>query len=353
MEIYIDESGSFLLPAEGAHKMNCVAALMIPSSSRSELFYEFLRLRDRWPANPKETKGRTLDEEQCAAVVVLLERFDVTLEVVGTDMGLYTLEELAAVQADQADGITRNLTPEHAPRLRQELEDLRGRLKHLAPQLFVEFTLLVYLLSESLQIATCFYAQRQPQEVAQFEWIVDAKDRQITPGERMWRTLLLPFLQHEGLRRPHLHLPGADYSGFQRYLVDDATVDPLLRRSLDWLGSLPTAPPGKRTGVNLRLLFDDHLHFRDSQIDLGLQLADIAASIFTRAYNGNLGSKGWEGLGALMVRKEEPSRHVKLSVSPGAGIIADHPFAKITERLQAGNKDMLTAESRQRIDGSE
>ena len=50
MRIYIDEAGDFFGPPNPASSFSLVLALVVPAVFEDELFYEFLRLRDSWPA---------------------------------------------------------------------------------------------------------------------------------------------------------------------------------------------------------------------------------------------------------------------------------------------------------------
>ena len=45
MHIYIDESGTFIIPTLRANYISCVAALVIPSGKKESLFRRFLHLR--------------------------------------------------------------------------------------------------------------------------------------------------------------------------------------------------------------------------------------------------------------------------------------------------------------------
>ncbi len=307
MDIYIDESGSFLLPPTGRHRMSCVAALIVPSCVRDQLFYEFLRLRDGWPHKAVEVKGSELAETEVAAVVNLLLQFDVTLEVFGTDMSLYSHTELDSIQKEQARLVTVRLTPEHSSHIRQELETLRDGLAELPAQLFVQLMVTTFLVEEVIQTSTLYYCQRLPYDLAEFDWVVDAKDRDVTQAEEIWRQLLLPFLQQSSFRRPLLRMVEGDYSGLFR-----------------------------------------ELHFRDSQSNLGIQLADIVANTFTRAFNGTLAEPGWARLGSLMVCKRDRSFHIKLGAAPaGAGralrTVYNPRFAAVHEQMEAVAKSMMTS----------
>src|SRR5437588_11903564 len=77
MQIFIDEAGNFVSPANGQSLYSLVLALVIPSSIENDLFQAFLRLRDSWPNNAVEIKGSKLDESQAAQVIDLVSRYDV------------------------------------------------------------------------------------------------------------------------------------------------------------------------------------------------------------------------------------------------------------------------------------
>ena len=53
----------------------------------------------------------------------------------------------------------------------------------------------------------------------------------------------------------------------------------------------------------MKQILQESFSFADSEQELGLQLADIAASACRRAFNGNLQRSGWEKLGQLLVKK--------------------------------------------------
>jgi hypothetical protein len=345
MHIYIDESGPFLIPPQGEHRMNCVAALIIPAVVRDDLFYEFLRLRDTWPHNAIELKGSTLAESAVAAVVDLLHQFDVTMEVFCTDMGMYTQSELDAFQAEQARLITATLTPQHSDFIRKEFVSLRTALAGLPSQLFVQLVLLTFLIAEVIQTSTLYYCQRLPKDLGDFEWIVDAKDRTVTRSEDTWRRLLLPFLERASFRRPLITIVEGDYSAFERYFAGEDTEDETLRRHIGWLKTLPHVPSERFDGVNIKRLVGEQLYFRDSRTDLGIQLADIAANAFTRAFNGTLTETGWAGLGALMVRKADRSFHVKIENDLANGDrrqkTIDSPFAAVHQKFDDAAKSMF------------
>ncbi len=202
MNIYVDESGAFVVPKGRDHLVCCVAGLVIPTRQEPDLFFDFLRLRDQWPVNQIEPKGSQLAEAQIAAVIDLLVSRGALLQVVATDMALYNDARLDALRRDQASRVLKHITPEHQPRLVSQLTELRDRWLAVSNQLFVQSVLTIHLLEELLQTATLFYTLWEPAELGSFKWTIDAKDRIVTNVERVWKTLLMPILQTGSLKKP-------------------------------------------------------------------------------------------------------------------------------------------------------
>src|SRR5439155_26402891 len=84
-------------------------------------------------------------------------------------------------------------------------------------QLYVQFVLTNHLLAQVLQDSTLYYAQRKPQELGDFRWIIDAKDQAVTPYEDLWSKMVMPFLQSKFLAEPFIMLKQADYSAFEQF----------------------------------------------------------------------------------------------------------------------------------------
>ncbi|MGA9767916.1 MAG: hypothetical protein WBV94_02680 [Blastocatellia bacterium] len=69
MHIYIDESGSFIIPKSRKPKVSCVAALVIPSSKNEEVLNEFIKISSAWGLGTDEIKGSKLDEARIAEII--------------------------------------------------------------------------------------------------------------------------------------------------------------------------------------------------------------------------------------------------------------------------------------------
>jgi hypothetical protein len=307
MNIYIDESGPFI-PPKRTRRYSLVLALVIPSSTEAELFYQFLRLRDSWPQQQTiEIKGSKLDEHQAAEVMLLLAAHGVIAEYNAIDMSLHPDDIIDEFKQRQAAAITANLTPEHAEVVVRGVHEDADAIRNLANPLFVQAFLSIDLSLSMIDVAINYYAQRRPEELGRFAWVIDRKDRSVTEMERLWSTLMLPIRESRSSLRPYAKVEGFDYTHFAKYEVDENTADDKMKRHLKWMReTLPSSEP--RTEplrcIDAKRLWTAERAFEDSANNLGLQLADITATTLCRALNGNLQPPGWEPISRLLIRKK-------------------------------------------------
>lgn len=331
------------------HLVSCVCALTVPASRERALFYDFLRLRDSWPHQDIDLKGRSLDEKQTADVLKLLDSYDVVAEIVGIDMAMHTEMDLLSFKSRQADCITQHLGPEHNADLVQGLRNLQNTWREMSNQLFVQSILqsilTIMLIEEVVQTSTCYFASRLPEELGAFRWRIDAKDKKITEAERIWNLLMLPIIVTASLSHPFLQVEGLDYSHFTRFQVTESTAAPDMRRHVQWLHPLSNADD-TFGGVDIGLIMKEDLTFRNSKDELGLQLADIVASAFTRAFNRTLREEGWRDLGRLLICKTAGAvRLVQLRAGPHQSDACPEALALVARELNRRSKSMWPVKS--------
>ncbi len=304
MRIYIDEAGGFIPRLDRQHSFSLVLALIVPSSIEAEVFYDFLRLRDSWPEQQIEVKGRRLDEAQAAQVIDMLCRHDVLAAFYAVDMATHDDNVVNVFKNHQADSVTVHLTPEHHPTITRELHELSAAIGRMPNQLFVQGFVTTRLIFEVTQQSTLYYAQRLPAELGDISWFIDRKNRTITEMEQTWAALILPASESYYARTPLSRLRGADYSHYQaRYGIDFAKIDEKLREHVEWIRSAYGVKGLPDKIVDSKKLLTEQRQFLDSRDSLGLQLADMLASILRRALNGHLQYQGWKDFGRLLVRK--------------------------------------------------
>jgi len=307
MRIYIDEAGIFVPPTGQQSSYSLVLALVIPSACEVNLFYEFLRLRDSWPKHEIEIKGSSLDEKQAAQVIELLASFDVVVDFVAIDMALHPMTIVDDFKRRQAEAITAHVTREHHAEMVFELVQLEHTISSMPNQLFVQTELTITLILNILQIATLYFVQRQPAELGDIAWIVDRKGHTLTEMEKAWSTMILPTSENYFMKKPLIFLKEGDYSHFARYETD-LSVDRDMARHIEWMNTIygKQEVPRKSKVINAKRLLKEQLEFADSRNSLGLQLADMLASILRRALNDHMRKSGWKDFGKLVVHDPKP-----------------------------------------------
>jgi hypothetical protein len=342
MRIYIDEAGLFVPPPTEPHSYSLVLALAIPSSCEQELFYEFLRLRDRWPIKGIEIKGSKLDESQAATLIELVSRYDVMVEFFAIDMATHDDVVAGDLKRRQADELIAHFTPAHHPNIVAKFSRDADYIREMPNQLFLQSFLTIHLVLEVIQETTLYYAQRLPQELGEFAWFIDPKDREMTQMEEMWTTYILPMGESHFAKKPMVVLKEADYSYFDAHYAT-ATDDEETKRHLEWMEQVYGPKlAGRRIVNNAKLLLSGNRTFPDSRDSLGIQLADMLATILRRALNDRLGYAGWKHYGKLIVEKRRgESRFLQLGLPKDAPRVVQGHAKKVGSALDALAKPMV------------
>lgn len=340
----MDEAGNFVSQAPGQSLFSLVLALVVPSSIEAKLFGEFSALLSSWPNSGTEIKGSKLDEAQAAQLIELASRHDVFVDFFAVDMATHGESVVNDVKTRQAAAITANLTPEHHPPIAAQLRELAAAIERMPNQLFLQAFLTIELVLKVIQESTLYYVQRLPVELRSIAWTIDQKNRTITEMETTWSTLVLPMSESHFARTPLLTLKGADYSHFDaRYGI--AADDNEMRRHAKWVReAYGIRDVDRPPGLNAGLLLSEQRQFADSTGSLGLQLADMLATVLRRALNNRLQSPGWENYGRLLLADKSSSPILQLGPAPQSGrtqILNGQQIEKVWRALNSGNKPML------------
>lgn len=121
--------------------------------------------------------------------------------------------------------------------------------------------------------------------------------------------LILPMGESYFAKNPLTTLMGADYSYFEaRYGFTTENMDAEMARHLAWVQQVHSKQrlTAGQTAIDAKLLLSDRREFVDSRDSLGVQLADMLATILRRALNAKLQFAGWKDFGQLLVRKRQP-----------------------------------------------
>jgi hypothetical protein len=335
IEIYIDESGTFVPTAEGIASVCAVGALVIPSVNRARLFAKFERLRQSFPKNSKgEVKGSKLNELQIDSVIDLLKKNDCIFEASCIDMRRENADEIRRHRDMQAVKITEHLTDEFRPELAAQIWDLRQRLEGAPPQLYAQSTIASYTVSQMLCLLPTYFAQRWPKDLNSFRWIIDAKgERGPTGHEDWWEHTICPLLQSRSKEDPLITVEGVDYSVFD---------DKYLRETPDYLKGFGFED---EKGIDIGTLLRENFRF-SSNIEMGLELVDIATNALRRALNGNLKETGFRRIPQLMIHRKGGPLVFK-TFGRETKVPRSSPYRNLLSGLFAiGGRSMLTAQTR-------
>ena len=328
MHIFIDESGTFVLPANG-HNVCVVGALVIPDRRLSYIEKLYSRIRTSLPKEGDEVKGRLLNETDVERVGGMLARHQVLFEACAIDLGIHTSDDLAWHKNAQEEGITKNVTDEFSPQLREEIFALRYQLEKMPHQLYVQSAVTFELIATVLDHSTMYFSQRIPQELGKFNWVIDGKDRnQTTDWEKWWSQVVKPSLQSKSLRHPMPMFEKGDYRYFARF---DGEIPEYLKRHRD--------SPEEELGTDIGTILSESFRF-SSRPEPGLELVDILTNATRRALNGNLGRDGWKTVPELMIHRRQ--HYVRmLSLAQNKSPRGDLPYATALRGFARGGREML------------
>jgi len=341
MRIYIDEAGPFLPPNPTRPLFSLVLALIIPTAVEDELLYEFLRLRDTWPNQDVEIKGSALQESQAAQFISLVLRYETFVEFIALDTNMHPDPVVEGLKNRQADAITANITREHHPGPIPHLHQLGETIRGMSNQLFLQAFATWELVIRTVREGTLYFVQRLPEELGDIAWVVDRKDRTLTEMEDTWTTLVLPLSENAFGKEPLQFLAGQDYSHLDaKYLVTEETADAEMQNHMRWMRSMYGRPKEGGRVIDAKRILTDQLAFENSRDCLGLQLADMLATILRRALNDRLQYSGWKDFGGLLVRHKNPG-HGFIAVGSGPETVLRGHAKKVCQVLNARAKSML------------
>lgn len=297
MNIFIDEAGSFVKPPENKCAISTVGALVLPENKTEIIFSKFKSLKNKWGFKDTEIKGSKLNESQINSVIEILQKYNVMFEVVAIDMNIQDDENVTAHKLDRANKMVNCITEEFNKTLITNLHKTKEEIESLSNQLYIQASLTIELLGQVFQKTMLNYSLRKPKELEHFNWLVDAKNQNITTFERVWKTLVLPLVQSQSFDNPLLMIREGDYSYFFKNRKSGDIPDYLTQHVKD---------KNPNDFFELNSVYSN-INFIDSKNSIGVQLADILTTSIRRSMVGNLQRSGWKDFGDIMIMGEKQS----------------------------------------------
>ena len=315
MHIFIDESGSFSGDQKGA--LAAVGALAIPDKALPRIERKYASIRRALPKVGGEVKGRLLSEPQVAKVVSFLVRNHAVFETTAIDVGAHTQRGVTVYKDELARMIEARL-PRFNEQTRPEVQKTADQIRATSVPLFLQATTTFDVIQNVIKHVPLYFAQRQPEELGSFTWVVDGKEpSKVTDWEKWWPWHATGALAVRSITDPRPTLKGADYSFFDSYNGSD----------------------GKEVGTDLKVLMAD-LRF-SSRPEPGLELVDILVNAVRRAMAGNLGRAGWRDIRRLMIHRRE--HYIGLLLLENASTEPTDPgYADVVRHFAQEGRSMLS-----------
>ena len=271
MNIYIDESGTFVnshLPDSWC----VVGAYAIPDQTESAVIDSLSRLKSGITSTDEEIKLNSLSEHQFLCFLEELAQLDATFHAVATDSYLNTIEIIAKHQQKQSQLVVEHIDKMKYEEGRQALIGLRDRILALSPQLYVQLTCRIILMSSTIHSIIPYHIQRTSSlSLSHFSWRIDCKNISRTNFEDTFEILGPPILQTISFSKPFMMIKGLDYSVMRDYLYSKKEVPKYLKETYG-------LDVGKKGGLNIQKLIREDIDFIDSKVSHGVQVVDLLVS---------------------------------------------------------------------------
>ena len=310
MHIFIDESGRSLAAEKEA--VTCVTALVVPDSQLEDMTAWFLAIENEYG---QPIKGRKIDQKLRDRILSELLKFDVFVECTAIDMSLHSIDAVSQHKEKSALFI-ENTPSTQNPFLQKMRSSFAERIKKTKVPLYLQGNLTWGLVELVMRHATIYYSQKRPEELGAFHWVIDPKEPgQVTPYEKLWTELVLPYLQCQ----PSLMcVNGHDYTYLERFAVSDADIEAL------HTDSGKKRRKGDRP-LDLKKIMTEHLSFPDDKNTPGLRLVDVIANAIFRCLNGGANFRDYHNIGPLFFMRK-PLNCVSLQT------LVDIPQEKLRDR---------------------
>jgi hypothetical protein len=285
----------------------------------------------------KEVKLRDLRESDYLDFLDSLGRLHGVLFAVATDAGLSRDADIVKHQEEQSAKIVEHKHKMHHESARQGLQTLSDQVRTLAPQLYVQLTCQVNLISSIVVNGILYFVQRFPRALGRFRWRIDQKHSTQTEYEKAFVTLTPAFLQTISLRAPLPMLEGADYSAFQRFNYSEDERPTCLKDvyGIDVHNDGPA--------LNIGKLIREDLRFEDSKQNQGVQVADLLAAGVRRCLRNQFNDcrLAAQLLGRLMVQGKARHPPIALLGFSGPGKRVSNDVAHVIMIMEKSSRAML------------
>lgn len=309
MQIYIDESGSFV-DAKNEGSWNCVLAYVAPSSDirKAKIAIRDLKLRSGYKKND-EIKLHQIKDIDYFQFLSDLGKLNGVIFAIATDSGKNNDKDITVHQKKQSDAVLINLPRMKYKGGRDAVQLLGNQLLKLPSQLYAQLWCQVILIHEITTQGILYFVQRFPQSLGKFKWRIDQKNSSKIDFEDAFEKITPMLIQSFTIDKTAVFLEGADYSALKKYSFENGKVPTYLKDEygIDFSST-------NKINININKLVRDDLDFVDSKVSKGIQIADLLSSGIRRCLRNGFRNCNLAAilLGKLMVQK--PNKQTPLTL---------------------------------------
>jgi hypothetical protein len=275
MDIYIDESGSFVC-TDKPNAWSVVAAYVTYSSQRVPLLRLLNQLKLKCGKSVgDEIKLKHISESDLKWFIHSLSDLDGIFYCTGTDVSMVTKEIIEDHRNVQAAKVVEQIEKMQHQSMKNSLRDLSADIEGLSSQLYVQLIAQFTLINDIINRSTLYYSQSRPSVLSNFKWFIDQKNTTKIVFEEAFEKMAPAILQTISLREPFIELKEGDYSFMAAYTYNPKTVPTYLEENYG-------LPKPKGNAFNIGKIVRDEMQFVDSKANPGVQVADILASTSRR-----------------------------------------------------------------------
>lgn len=346
MHIFIDESGIFRLSQE-SKAWSSVGGVAMPDSSLKDVELALLALKKDHGISPElEFKKERPDCTSKAydRFINELDELGCTLYVVSTRGGINEESGLRKHKNDTKNAILNYVgkkpdAAEHAGKLIDLIEDLKD-------QQYNQCILQVELIFDVLNKALSHYSRLYPQDLGNFNWVVDRKEIVEIQYDRVFKEICVGLISSYSITRglALMFKEDSDYRSFiSKYALlgnagdELSEIKEMYGKNLGAIGKYLNA-------LDLGTLLQDGFNLEDSKASPGLQVADLLVSSVNRCLKQNFDNneKMAAALGKFMINSRYIDGRALTVMGHGRGGEIGGEAAKLINIMDAASKEVFS-----------
>jgi hypothetical protein len=308
MEIFIDESGSFVVNGANSGSWCLVAAYVSPEAEKKKYQVVLRELkRKEGKASSSEIKLHEVQEDNYFCFLEMLAKLKGILLCSATDSYFNHESLVIKHQRNQAIAIRDNIDEMIYESGKRAVQKIASQLENLSPQLYIQLVIQIQLMLSFIHKGISYFVQRYPSTLKSFRWRIDQKNPNIkTAFEDAFEKFGPALLQTFSLFEPAPRLSWCNYRHMNDFLFNSGELPKYLTKKLPHLKD--------KAGFDIGKIARKDIKFIDSEASTGVQIADLLASGVRRllrvGFNNN--DVAAQLLGRTMVQGENNQSPIKL-----------------------------------------